>query len=136
MAIKYPRRSGKYWPKNGTKRLTDEKRYIDEEVVRQVDESLNFDALSETGVTKILKITDIANSSSQYKENIDYVLTNNGVLWLTDDMSNRPDDLDSYYVTYIVSKTYIRRYEVGEVVRSSWRGKILHQEFLPRHVEE
>lgn len=109
-------------------RIVNEQRIIDEAVVRRADINANFDSLSNTGVSRIIKITDIANSSSRYTENIDYQLSNNGVLWLTNDSTLRPDLLDTYYVSYIIANAYIRRYEITNVVRSTWRGKILHQE--------
>jgi hypothetical protein len=100
---------------------------------------LDFDSLDEVineyrQVIRILKISDNRNESPDYKEGIDYVLSNNGVLWKTD---SRPDPDMEYFVTYQISARYYRRHEVNTVTPSRWRGKTLHQDLevteLPPH---
>lgn len=116
-------------------RLVQERRVVDKNLNRRVDQHSDFDSLNDTGISKILKVTDMANASAAYKEDIDYTLSNNGVLWLNNPTSRRPGDLEDYFVTYVVSKSYMRRYEVGEVIRSTWRGIILHQEMTINELE-
>ncbi len=116
-------------------RLVSEKRIIDESVARRVDLTTDFDSLVNTGIVKILKISDGVNANEAYQQNIDYVLSNDGILWLTGGGARRPGDMESYYVTYIIATSYMRRYEVSEVTRSTWRGKILHQDITLNELE-
>lgn len=116
-------------------RIINEKRTVDKEIIRRVDISENYDYLDDTGITKILKIADKTNSFDNYQESIDFELSNDGILWKTGTGTKRPDDLESYFVTYITAKTYLRRYEVSDVVRSTWRSKILHQELQLNELE-
>lgn len=108
--------------------VTQEKTEVDKLIYREV--GTEFDSLNETinefrQVIRILKISDNRNSSEDYKENIDYVLSNDGILWKTD---NKPIDDDEYFVTYQISHRYYRRYEINTVTPSRWRGKTLHQD--------
>lgn len=80
---------------------------------------------SNNQVIRILKVSNNAGSSADYKENIDYVVSNNGILWMT---TNKPDTDDLYYITYQYTASHYRRYEVNNVTPSRWRGKSLHQE--------
>jgi len=109
--------------------LVQDKRVVDEELVRRTDEDVSgiqFDSLSNEDILRIEKISDTANSEANYKENIDYTLSNNGILWTS--FGSSPDSLDSYFVTYLVSKSNYRMFEVNSVTRSTWRGVILHQD--------
>lgn len=99
--------------------LTDEKR------MRRIDLHANFDSLSDAGATKILKISDGANQAADYKEKVDYELSNGGVLWRT---THRPSDMAFYYVTYQAAKSHYRRFEAANVTTPHWRGVPLHQE--------
>jgi hypothetical protein len=110
-------------------RLTEDKRVVDYELQRRTDndvDGIKFDSLPDDGILRIEKISDEANSDKDYNEQIDYNLSNNGVLWTS--FGDAPDALDSYFVTYLVSKSLYRRFEVKESTRSTWRGVILHQE--------
>jgi hypothetical protein len=97
----------------------------EEEVVRRVDIHPDFDSLSSAEPTRILQISNKANSPADYQGEMDYVLSNGGVLWRT---SKRPGDLDSYFVTYMISETYYIRFQVDKVTTPMWRGKPTHQE--------
>ncbi len=103
---------------------------VDKRLIRRVDLSSNFDELDnsmneDAQIYKIIKISNKGNGSADYTENIDYILSNNGILWQT---TNRPGDMEEYFVTYqIVNKHYVR-FEVKNVLRSMWRGVVLHQE--------
>ena len=108
-------------------RYVEEYTEEDEELSRRIDNHANFDALSNTNVTKIVKITDETNSPDvKYAYGTDYVLSNNGILWIS---TNRPADMEAYYVTYMRTEVYIRRYRVGNIQRPSFRGVITHQKF-------
>jgi len=96
----------------------------DEELTRRTDNSADFDALSSNSVTRIIKISNNANSSEDYQKGADYVLSNNGVLWISD---KRPEGFDSYFVTYEISDTFFQMYRVGSVNHATMRGKRLRQ---------
>ncbi|KKK93716.1 hypothetical protein LCGC14_2690110, partial [marine sediment metagenome] len=107
--------------------VTQEDTKVDVSVYREP--GISFEVIDSTlsttsQITRILKISDSRNRSPDYEEGVDYVLSNNGVLWKTD---NRPIDDDEYFVTYLLSGTHYRRYEINDVTPSRWRGKTLHQ---------
>ena len=88
-------------------------------------DSLNEIVNTTRQVVRILKISDTRNASPYYKEGIDYVLDNNGVLWKD---TVKPIDAAEYYVTYQITHNYFRRYAINDVTQSRWRGKTLHQQ--------
>ncbi len=111
-------------------KVLQEEVLVDIEVARREDLHPTFDVLDTNinenrQIIRIMKISNRANSDKDYTENLDYKLSNNGILWVTD---NKPELLDSYYVTYSVSQTHYRRYEVNNVTPSRFRGVTLHQD--------
>jgi hypothetical protein len=96
----------------------------DEEVVRRTDNSADFDSLTNKTVTRIIKISDKVNESESYQINADYVLSNNGVLWLN---ATRPGGFESYFVTYEITDTFFPLYQVSSVNHATLRGKPLRQ---------
>lgn len=110
--------------------ILQEEMIVDKEMTRGVGSNPDFDVL-ETNITenrqiiRIYKISNTAISSKDYDEGIDYVLSNSGVLWKTD---NRPEDGALYFVTYQISNIHYRRYDIHNVTPSRWRGKTLHQD--------
>jgi len=109
--------------------VVQEETIVDKEITREIGTS--FDVLDDNigefrQLVRIIKISNNANSSEDYKYDIDYELSNNGILWKTD---NRPEDYDSYFVTYEVTNSHYRRYEITAVKPSPWRGRILSQRF-------
>ena len=105
--------------------ITQEKMIVDERVQRRQDLNTNFDSLSRTGVTRILKISNASNKPSAYQEKVDYALSNDGVLWRT---AKRPEDFAAYFVTYQVATPHYRRFEITSVTTPHWRAVPMHQE--------
>jgi hypothetical protein len=110
--------------------VTQDRTEVDVEVFREpgVDlDSIPGETFTEyRQLVRILKIADNRNSAADYKEGVDYAVSNNGILWITD---NRPGDDEAYYVIYKVSERYYRRYEINNISPSPWRGRILSQRF-------
>lgn len=96
----------------------------DIELTRRTDNSADFDVLPSTSVTRIVKISNNANSSEDYQKDIDYTLSNNGVLWISD---KRPGDIESYFVTYEITDIYFPMYMIGSVNHATMRGKRMRQ---------
>ncbi len=106
--------------------ILQEETKVDYEVLRTTGSSLDIlEINSAKQVIRIYKISNNAGTSEDYKEGIDYVVSNNGILWITD---NRPVDEIIYYVTYQYTANHYRRYEINNVTPSRFRGKTLHQE--------
>ncbi len=96
----------------------------DEVIVRRTDYSADFDQLNSTSVTRIVKIADAANSSETYQKDADYVISNNGVLWIS---THRPDDFAEYFVTYEITDSYHQLFQVVSTTFATVRGKPLRQ---------
>lgn len=96
----------------------------DEQVVRRPDNSADFDALSVNSVTRISKISNNANSSEDYQFGADYVLSNNGILWIS---ATRPADFETYFVTYEKTDIFNQMFQVVSTNFATMRGKQLRQ---------
>ena len=103
--------------------ITQDKMIVDERTMRQP--STSFDSLSKTGIARLLKISNSANSKADYKEKVDYELSNDGVLWKT---TNKPSDYAAYFVNYQVATPHYRRFEITNVTTPYWRAVAMHQE--------
>lgn len=94
--------------------------YLDITVNPDFSQLLDENGNLETSVSRILKISDQTNQTASYSESVDYVLSNNGVLWVSD---NRPDPFTPYFVTYERTTTFIQMHEVTRVMPNySFRG--------------